>query len=134
MLGSILLVGALARARRLLAEPECKDSVSPIESVLHRISSGILNMVTVGSKADVGNDTVSSNTQSANRKLHSWAPRTGRSQGFNLWVLQYVLDDYDYSSLGDFMNDEPPNLESAKAMDKASGTNTGEQGMAGLQP
>ena len=129
MLGSILLVGALARARRLLAEPECKDSVSPIESVLHRISSGILNMVTVGSKADLGNDTVSPHTLSANRKIHSWAPRTGRSSAFNLWVnqLQYVLDEFDYSSLREFMHDEPPNLESAKAMDKASGTNTGEK-------
>ena len=127
MLGSFLLVGALTRARHLLAEPECKDFVSPIGSVLNRISPGILDMVTVGSKADLGNDTVSLNTQSANRKIHSWAPRTGRSQGFNLWVLQYVLDEYDYSSLRDFMHDEPPNLESAKAMDKASGTNTGEK-------
>ena len=46
MLGSILLVGALARARRRLAEPEWKDSVSSIESVLNGISSGILNRPT----------------------------------------------------------------------------------------
>ena len=86
-------------------------------------------MVTVGSKADLGNDTVSPHTLSANRKIHSWAPRTGRSSAFNLWVnqLQYVLDEFDYSSLREFMHDEPPNLESAKAMDKASGTNTGEK-------
>ena len=129
MLGSFLLVGALTRARHLLAEPEWKDFVSSIGSVPVGISPSILDMVTVGSKADVGNDTVSLNTQNANRKVYSWAPRTGRSQVFNLWVnqLQYVLDEYDYSSLGEFMNDEPPNLESAKAMDKASGTNTGEK-------
>ena len=38
MLGSILLVGALARARRLLAEPVCKDTVSPRGSDLYGIS------------------------------------------------------------------------------------------------
>ena len=48
MLGSFLLVGALARTRHLLAEPEWKDFVSPIGSVLNRISPGILDMVTVG--------------------------------------------------------------------------------------
>ena len=38
MLGSFLLVGALARARRLLAEPVCKDTVSPRGSDLYGIS------------------------------------------------------------------------------------------------